>query len=569
MRIRAALAALTLPVAAAAAVPALATSSSSWVQTATRALPMTQAGAVRTGAVAPDTTLRIAVALRLRDRAGLDRFIASGGTVTPAQFAARWSPSATAAGQVVSYLRDNGFRDVHVMPNRLLVTATGPARAAERAFHTGLATWTLHGVPVFANTGAAAVPAGLAPTVLAVLGLQDAAHSAVPAAASHAAAKTDVPENCTIFGEQMPTVPGVGQTACTFTPQGFWNVYDARSAQTGSNTQIAIFTAGDVKGVIKDLRTEEKANHLRAVPVTVHQEGPGSPASGTDEWDMDTQYSTGMAGVVKRLHIYTATTLLDPDLTASLAQFVAQRVAQAGSMSFGECEYEAAIDGTLASNDQLFAEGAAQGQTVFASAGDTGGFCPLAPNNGVPVGAPMQEYPSSSPYVVSVGGTSVYPGSQGGYGTETAWTGGGSGPSLFEAQPSWQNGVAPPTNEVCQFVAALPTGCGRVVPDIAMSADPISGAADVYIDGQPNAVGGTSLASPLALGSWARALSATRGRAGYASPKLYRLGGSAAFHDITLGDTGPYPATPGYDMATGLGSFDVATLVAKAKKLVG
>lgn len=568
MRIRAALAALTLPVAAVASVPALAGTPPAWVPTATRALPLAQAGGVPTGHVDRTSLLRVAVALRLRDRAGLDRFIASGGTVTPAEFAARWSPSPAAAANIAAYLRDNGFHDVRTMSDRLLVTATGPASAAERAFHTGLATWTLHGASVFANTQPAEVPARLSSTVLSVLGLQDAAHVAVPAAATHAAAKTDVPENCTIFGEEMPTVPGVGQTACTFTPQGFWNVYDARSAQTGGNTQIAIFTAGDVKGVIKDLRTEERANHLRAVPVTVHQEGPGAPASGTDEWDMDTQYSTGMAAVVKRLHIYTATTLLDPDLTASLAQFVSQRVAQAGSMSFGECEYEAAIDGTLASNDQLFAEGAAQGQTVFASAGDTGGFCPLAPNNGVPVGAPMQEYPSSSPYVVSVGGTSVYPGSQGGYGTETAWTGGGSGPSLFESQPAWQNGVAPPTNEVCQFVAALPTGCGRVVPDVAMSADPISGAADVYVDGQPNAIGGTSLASPLALGSWARVLSATHGRAGYASPKLYRLDGSAAFHDITLGDTGPYPATPGYDMATGLGSFDVAKLVAAVTKVV-
>jgi hypothetical protein len=50
----------------------------------------------------------------------------------------------------------------------------------------------------------------------------------------------------------------------------------------------------------------------------------------------------------------------------------------------------------------------------------------------------------------------------------------------------------------------------------------------------------------------------------FASPVLYVLNGSAAYHDITLGDTGPYPATPGYDLATGIGTFDVA----KAETLI-
>jgi pseudomonalisin len=54
-------------------------------------------------------------------------------------------------------------------------------------------------------------------------------------------------------------------------------------------------------------------------------------------------------------------------------------------------------------DDESFAEAAVQGQTVFASAGDTGGFCTVAPTNGVPAGIPDVEYPAASPYVVSVG----------------------------------------------------------------------------------------------------------------------------------------------------------------------
>lgn len=103
-------------------------------------------------------------------------------------------------------------------------------------------------------------------------------------------------------------------------------------------------------------------------------------------------------------------------------------------------------------------------------------------------------------------------------------------------------------------------GCGRTVPDVANDADPNSGA-DVYISGTPTAVGGTSLASPLTLGERARMQTASGNKLGFASPRLYKALGSAAFHDVTIGDTGPYPATPGYDLATGIGSFDVARAI--------
>jgi pseudomonalisin/xanthomonalisin len=86
----------------------------------------------------------------------------------------------------------------------------------------------------------------------------------------------------------------------------------------------------------------------------------------------------------------------------------------------------------------------------------------------------------------------------------------------------------------------------------------------VYVGGTPEGVGGTSLSSPLALGVWARLQSAHANALGFAGPKLFAANSTAAFHDIILGDTGPYPATPGDDYATGIGTFDVgqaATLV--------
>lgn len=145
---------------------------------------------------------------------------------------------------------------------------------------------------------------------------------------------------------------------------------------TGSKTNIAIFAEGDLSGVVKDLRTEEAAYHLPQVPYSIVPVGLASPdTSGADEWDLDMQYSTGMAGTVAHLYIYDTTSLTDSDIALEFSRFASQDVAKAGSASFGECETFPYLDGSMLADDEVFAEAAAQGQTVFASTGDTGGAC--------------------------------------------------------------------------------------------------------------------------------------------------------------------------------------------------
>ena len=521
-----------------------------WASTATRA--ETLVNATNLGSVAPATPLDVAVALNLRNRSGLDHVIASRRVLTPDEFKAAYAPTTSQAQAVVSYLAGHGFTNVNVASNRLLVTASGTAAQASSAFNTPIDSYRQNGATVFANTKAAQVPVALASTVGAVLGLTNAGvmrvHPARVAATNPTS--TNPPSSCVVTGVGYP---------CTYNPAGFWSAYDATGAPTGASTTVAIFAEGDVTGVVTDLRTEETANGLSKVPVTIVPTGPASSdTSGLDEWDMDTQYSTGMAQTVSSLYIYDATSLSDTDITSEFNRFAADDLAQAGSASFGECEFQATLDGSMLADDQAFAEAAAQGQTVFASAGDTGGFCPVgAAANGVPAGAPDVNYPASSPGVVSVGGTTLVTNADGSYDQEIAWLAGGGGPSLFEAPPAWQAGVAPPSGTVC---TTLGVACGRAVPDIAMDADPNSGA-NVYVNGTPEGVGGTSLSSPLALGVWARLESAHGNGLGFAGPALYRANGAAAYHDIVLGDTGPYPALPGDDFATGLGTVDVGQAV--------
>ena len=89
---------------------------------------------------------------------------------------------------------------------------------------------------------------------------------------------------------------------------------------------------------------------------------------------------------------------------------------------------EYATPATKAYLAECILKAAAQGQTFFASSGDTGSACAVAPTNGVPgAGLPDTEYPASSPYVVGVGGTTLLTDDTDAYQSEIAWNAGGGG----------------------------------------------------------------------------------------------------------------------------------------------
>jgi subtilase family serine protease len=325
---------------------------------------------------------------------------------------------------------------------------------------------------------------------------------------------------------------------------------------------------------VQDLRTAEAAFGEPQVPVTIVHTGLASTdTSGADEWDLDSQYSTGIANQVSRLYLYDATSLTDSDIALEFSRWASQDVAKGASASFGECEATPYADGFMVTNDEIMNEAAAQGQTMHASSGDTGGqSCAVAPTNGAPEsGLPQVNYPCSSPYIVCVGGTTLFANTDGSYDEELGWVAGGGGISDFEYSPYWQ-------------ACVTPTNAGeneaRDVPDISMDADENTGAT-VYVNGTPETVGGTSLSSPLALGSWAIMETSANNRLGYAAPLLYsfypttgcvngvpepqtsQLGTSTndpsyPFHDVDTGSNGPYVSSFGWDYVTGLGSYDLA-----------
>ena len=535
-----------------------------WAATATRGA--TIANAADRGALSPSTPLTVRVALNLRNEDQLKSLIAARQKISPAQFNAQFGPTPNDVQSVVSYLQGQGFTNVHTSAQ--LVSADGTAATASKAFNTSLESFQLGGSAVYVNTQPAFVPASLGNTVSAVLGLSNAAKMSVTLKLRTAA-------NC--FPQATPN----GKCVPVFSASDVQSYYDAGGTATGSTTTVAVMAEGDVSQVVSDLRMAESKQNLPQVPVTVVRVGLPSPdTAGGGEWDLDTQSSTGMAQNVQTLYIYATTSLSDSDIANEYSKWVGDDLAQLGNSSFGECEYQAWLDGAMKVDDHLFMQAAAQGQTMFVSTGDTGSSCALAGTNGVPgSGPPMVEYPAASPYAVGVGGTTVVSNAaDSSYAGEVAWNAGGGGLSQFENSTSWQQAVIPSST-------GLAATNLRGLPDIAMAADANSGAYNVYGSNVPGigdcsngcGIGGTSEASPLAMGSYARLMSAHANALGFAAPQLYRnfiqkqasattvtgppptqaLGG---FHDIITGGNGIYTALTGYDYTTGLGTLDITVM---------
>ena len=552
-------------------------SAQEWASTATKAFPVQNIpGATLVGPLAATTTVHVVLGLQTQNASQIQPTLQAmitpgnplnGTSLTLQQFVTQFGPTSVQVQAAENYLTSMGFTDITVADNQLLIDGYAPASNVEAAFNISLAEYSINGASVFANTAAAQVPASLSGSVIAVLGLNNIA-SLHPDIARLSLAPMTVP--CT--PPQCPT-PALANES--YGAEQYQIAYDAacpsdnpncpaKKFPTGSNTVVGIIAEGDLTQVVTDLRTYEKANELPEVPVTVVNAGiASSDTSGADEWDLDSQTSTGIAQQVSHLYFYVATSMTDSDLALAISKAVSQNKVKAFNMSFGECEFLPYIDGSMLVDDQVFAEAALQGITPFASADDNGSACPAEATNGVPLsGPPDTAYPASSPYVIAVGGTNLFTNADFTYDFETAWEASGGGISYFETAPFWQSytggGTTPivPSAEVGQ----------RGVPDVSMCAggsEYAICAANIIVDGTATLVGGTSLSSPLAMGSWARIESAHKNKLGFAAPLIYQLATSGPppsspdFNDVILGGNGLFTALPGYDYVTGLGSFDI------------
>jgi subtilase family serine protease len=499
-----------------------------------------------------------------RNAAALKAFVASRhAPISPATFTARYGPSTATVAAIRSWASAHKLTVSSVSANRLLVRISGASPAVAEALRTHFGRFSSARTGAYTQiTRAATLPKAFAAHVSAILGLSSLARLSVPQPATRSKAGLQAlrrglhKAHLTLPTPTLPNLPGTTGAALPssisypsqYGPMDFWKMYDAPSSATGSGQQLAIITEGDVSQPKKDLATFE--SHFGLPTVSWNQINVGTPTSdtsGDDEWDLDSQYSTGFAPGVSQLDVYVGPTLNDSDILNTINKWVTDDIAKQGSFSAGECEILAYAAGFMSGLDTVLRQADAQGQSMFFSSGDTGATCPAVVGvNGVPVGIPDTNYPAASPYGIGVGGTSVLSPS-GPF--ETAWYAGGGGAAYLEPTPAFQSGTTYGGTPLVR----------RGVPDVSLDADPESGY-EVYVNGTQEVIGGTSASAPSWQGIWARAQGAHGGTLGFAGPVIYKTEPATAFHDITLLGNG-FPALPGWDYATGRGTPDISAFV--------
>ncbi len=468
------------------------------------------------------------------------------------------------------------------------------------------------------NNRAPAIPAAVAPYVQGVIGLDDvvlphrqadasppssprgAGVRGAPAASTAAAAVTPCAEALKAQQayqaafEEEEAESGVYTGETLYRPDqiasayGFSDLYaqgDLGAGQTVALLELEPFNHENVARYQRCYGTQ--------VPIFEENiEGGPEGEHETGEAGLDIEQLIGLAPGAK-IVVYQA-----PNVTggqaAILARWVEQDSAAVMSSSWGECEaFSAALE--VAHNNTLLQEAAVQGQSFFVAAGDAGSTdCFEEPDKeeaeeGLEGDTELAvDSPGSSPFATSVGGTRLQ--SLGPPSTEYLWndgsSAGGGGLSSVYPMPTYQTGAAPGLGVIGPLSGADPcrgaTGLCRQVPDVSAEGSPDTGylvlteeeeevGEEVKFTSAWSPIGGTSAAAPLwaALATLTNALPACGGhRIGFANPALYGIAGDAYatdLHDVIGGRPGGpqsnnrfgepfYPATAGYDMATGLGT---------------
>ncbi|TXG12069.1 S8/S53 family peptidase, partial [Burkholderia territorii] len=532
----------------------------------------TAAAASAATEMAPGESVDIVLGLNLRNEAQLDQYLHDLHTpgsphyrqfLTSAQFAAQYAPTDQQVAAVVAHLRQAGFVNIVVAPNRLLVSASGTAATVKSAFRTTLKRFTRNGRSVYANTDAAQVPNSIGGIVGAVLGLQNVE-------LMHTGAGSKPQGNTSNL-----TIPA-GASAVPHYPTEFSSLYGGDGTPTASQTTVGIISEGDLSQTVSDLNTFAANNGLGTISSSVVQTGPSGSSytdtSGTVEWNLDSQSIVGAAGgSVKQVVFYVAPSMTLTAITAAYNKAVSDNVAKVINVSLGVCESSAYSTGSQATDDTIFKQAVAQGQTFSVSAGDHGAYeCA----SGTPSRSTYTvSEPATSPYVIAVGGTTLFTNtSTNTYNSEIVWndpswqpgtvwsTGGGY--SKYEAAPSWQS-------------SSLTGSTKRALPDVGFDADLRTGAI-LVVNGQTsdtlwgsgylNNEGGTSLAAPIFTGIWARLQSANNNALGFPASSIYKYfpSNAALVHDVTSGNNGSgtygYKAKAGWDATTGFGSVNISKL---------
>lgn len=492
--------------------------------------------------------------------------------LTPDQYADRFGISKADLARVSTWLQTAGFKIGYTARGRSHIVFAGTAAGITATLHTPIHRYRVNGTVHFANSAEPSIPASLADVVESIEGL----HDFLP--------ESDV--------RARPVAEYNSGSSHYLAPDDLALIYNVtpllNAGIDGTGQSLAIVGQSNIDP--NDLTLFRTKFNLSPQNVQVMlvpgQRDPGFN-SAQGEADLDLQWSGAIARNATTYYVYATSAYV------ALQYVVDQSLAPVVSASFSaSCEAKNISQITTYRN--IAQKAAVEGITWLNSSGDAGAAGCDA--NGAPTALSglAARFPASVPEITAVGGTQFNEGSGTywatsnsptlssalGYIPEKVWNesngvlvlGGGGGVSFLYAKPSWQTGTGVPDDGF------------RDLPDVSLASAGHDGYY-AYSTGKAFIFSGTSAASPVFAGMMvllnqyvtANGIQSQPGL-GNINPALYRLAQSApsSFHDIVTGDNAVpcspdspncvngvvgYPATPGYDLATGLGSVDLNALI--------
>ncbi|WP_233840452.1 S53 family serine peptidase [Dyella sp. 2HG41-7] len=507
-----------------------------------------------TGSLPASTPMQLDVVLPLRDKAGLDAFIADVTNpasanyqhyLTPQEFTARFGPTQNDYDTVVQYLTRYGFTVTGGSRDGMDIQVAGPVSAVEAAFNMKMRTYkhptenrTFYS-PDREPTTSLAIP------LWHVSGLDN---YSIPKPlfvkkGDYAAAKGISPDAVVTHA-----TTGSGPSA-SFLGSDMRAAYYGGTALTGAGENLGLFEY--VGTNLADLMTYYKnVGQTNNVPITLlSTDGTSTTCTKRRHCDdteqtLDMTQALGMAPGLASLTMYIGST----DTAIISAMTTHSPLPTTVGCSWG---WTPADPSTL---DPYFEKMAAQGQTFFVASGDNSTW--TASGN-------AEAWPADDAYIISVGGTDLITnGAAGSWKSETTWvdSGGGISPDKI-AIPSWQqiSGVINASNKGSTVYRNGPDVSANANFTFYVCADQSACTANSY--------GGTSFAAPMWAGFIAlinqQRVASGKARIGNFNATVYpenESGGALTstyatdFHDVTSGTSGSYSATTGFDLVTGWGS---------------
>jgi hypothetical protein len=514
--------------------------------------------------------LNLAIGLPLRNQPALDKLLSEiydpASTnyhryLTPEQFAAQFGPAEQDYQSLIHFAQTNGLTVTATYPNRVLLDVSGNAATVEKVFHVTLSVYQ-HPTENRTFYAPDAEPSiDFSVPVLHVSGLDN----------------FSMPRPASLKKNPLKNRPAGIQPA---TGSGLGGSYMGNDFRAAYAPGVTLNGAGQIVGLLEfdgyyasDITTYEQQAGLPNIPLqNVLLDGfsgtPTTNALAVFEVSLDIEMAISMATNLSSVVVFEAG-LSDKHFDDILNSMASSNQIKQFSSSWDL--------GGIASDtnaNQVFQQMAVQGQSFFQASGDGDAWV-----------NPIHD-PAASPYVTSVGGTTLtMNGSGASYASETVWNSGytppsikppwpangngyigsGGGVSTSYSIPSWQQGINMVTNQ------GSPTM--RNIPDVALTADNIW---VIYNNGQrESSGGGTSAAAPLWAGFMAlvnqQAANTLKPPVGFLNPAIYAIGKSpnyaADFHDITTGNNtnassaNKYFAVPGYDLCTGWGTPNGTNLI--------